>query len=420
MKKICIVTTRHISYNPRVLKEADAFFSRGYMVTVVTVNNHQQQSLFDIELMQTRRWHLKTVSYRKEVLHEKRRWFFFSLKQKFFAFLSNFTYRMGIAERASLKGYDALKKLAVSQKADIYIAHHAEALAIAYAAAKKHNASFGFDAEDFHSGMNESAMPSKEEAIISYLEEKYLPHCRYITAASKGIGEAYARKYTLSIPDTILNVFPKQIVASRIPNTPVRFYWYSQVIGPNRSLETLVEAAGKINYPFEIHLRGSFHSEEYKKALKSLIEEAGLSEKFFFHQPILAEDIISEAANYDVGLALESDISMNRNICVTNKTFSYLMSGLAIVGTDTYGQKDIFQQFSDAVCLCRQNDATDLSRAMSFFLENPEKLQLAKTRARGAAEESFNWEAESEKLIAGLEKTLNYKSRTKSFVEEER
>ena len=71
VKKICIVTTRHISYNPRVLKEADAFFSRGYEVSVVTVNNHHDQRRFDKELMQTRAWNLVTVNFRKEVSSEK-------------------------------------------------------------------------------------------------------------------------------------------------------------------------------------------------------------------------------------------------------------------------------------------------------------------------------------------------------------
>ncbi|HUC79660.1 MAG TPA: hypothetical protein VMR70_02045 [Flavisolibacter sp.] len=419
MKKICIVTTHHISYNPRVLKEADAFHNRGYQVTVVTVNNHQQQAQFDALLMQTRSWQLKTVNYRKEIAAEKKRWLLFSVTQKMYAMLSRFTFGMGIAERTLLKGYDSLKKLAVNENADIYIAHHAEALPLAYAAAKLNKAKFCFDAEDFHSEMNEGKEPSKDEALISYVETKYLPHCTYITAASKGIGEAYARKYKLPLPQTILNVFPREAVSSPKKSGVVRFYWYSQVIGPNRSLETLVEAAAQIQHPFEVHLRGSFHSASYESTLKALIGQAGLTEKFFFHPPILAEKIIADAAHYDIGLALESDISVNRNICVTNKIFSYLMSGLAIVGTDTYGQKDIFQEFPEAVSLCLQNDANDLARAMSWFLENREKLWLAKEKAKNVAQESFNWERESAKLIAGIERILNTKAPVNLIVAQE-
>lgn len=415
MKKICIVTTHHISYNPRVLKEADALHGRGYTVSVVTVNNHCDQNRFDKELMQTRKWRLVTVDFRKDVPAERRYWLFLSLQQKLFTVLSGFTFRFGIAERAAQRGFNALKKLAVGQKADFYIAHHAEALAIASQAADANGVGFGFDAEDFHTGMNESSQPSKSEALIAYLEKKYLPWCKHFTAASKGIGEAYARKYGVPFNTTILNVFPKENIRVKGVHQPVRFYWYSQVIGPNRSLETLLEAAARIQAPFELHLRGSFHSAEYRAELESLSTRLNLRERLFFHPPILAENIIKDAAQFDIGLALESDISFNRNICVTNKIFSYLMSGLAIVGTDTNGQKDIFDQFSDAVCICRKNDAGDLARAMQHFLSHPELLAAAKQAARKAAEERFNWETEAKVLLDDFERNLNATPRRKSL-----
>ena len=402
--KICIVTTRHISYNPRVLKEADALHSHGYNVTVVTVNNNSQQHHFDKELMQDRKWTLRTVSFRKEVKEERPYWRWLSVQQKIYSGLAKFSFRFNIAERAALKGYSALAKLAAQQRADFYIAHHAEALGVTAAAAKAAGVSFGFDAEDFHTGMNESGEVGAEEAMLTYLEAKYLPRCQYITTASKGIGEAYEKKYRLKKTTTVLNVFPKELAIRNEVNSPVRFYWYSQVIGPNRSLETLLEAASQITAPFELHLRGAYHNDAYKKQLQNLINTKGLTGKVFIHPPILAELIISDAATFDIGLALETDVSVNRDICVTNKIFSYLMAGLAIVGTNTYGQKDIFAHFPAAVHSCAQNDADSMAAAMLFFIQNPQKLSAAKTAARNAAEKQFNWETESQKLIQVIEK----------------
>lgn len=415
VNKICIVTTRHISYNPRVLKEADAFFNNGYAVSVVTVNNHQHQHQFDAELMKTRGWKLHTVNFRREVSQEKLTWLYLSFRQKLYSRLAKFTLRFGIAERAVCRGFDELLKLAVKEKADFYLVHHPEALGIGYAAAQRHNAKFGFDAEDFHTGMNESTTNSKDENILSYIENRYLPHTSYLTAASKGIGESYAAKYNIAPGAVILNVFPKEVPVPSAARGPVRFYWYSQAIGPNRSLEILLQAAAKINGPFEIHLRGSFHNDEYKNLLAGLVKELGLGGKVFFHDPILANDIIKDAVQYDVGLALESDVSVNRNICVTNKIFSYLMSGLAIIGTDTYGQKDIFTHFSDAVFLCRQNNADDLAKAMLFYIQQPDKLAVAKLAARQAADTRFNWECEIEILMDNFEHSLTIKN--KSYTE---
>jgi glycosyltransferase involved in cell wall biosynthesis len=412
VKHICIVTTRHISYNPRVLKEADAFQEAGYKVTVVTVNYQLQPALFDKELMSSRNWTLKTVNFRKEVPSEKMVWFRLSLQQKISALLSKFLIRDGIVSRALNKAYDPLLKMARQTKADLYIVHHPEALRIGWQAAVKYNAKFAFDAEDFHTGMNKSPLsPPDEERQVEYLEKKYLPLCDYITAASAGIARAYASKYDLELPAVVLNVFPKV----KLPNVQrrsdvVKFYWFSQVIGPNRNIEYLFQAASVIPLPFEIHLRGDFHNEEYKKALEGLVGELKLHAKVFFHQPILSEQIIPDASSYDVGLALELKDFMNSNLCVSNKTFAYLMAGLAVIGNDTEGQKEIFTHFPDASSLCCLDDVSTLTEAMLKYIENPALLERAKKSARSVALNQFNWERESSKVLHLSDKVLSGKT----------
>src|SRR5580658_2482327 len=356
MAKICIVTTRHISYNPRVLKEADALSAAGHAVTVVTISNSVRQAAFDEELMLRRKWVLRTVNFRKELKAERGYWFYLSLKQRLFLFLSAMGFGGGVAERAAEKAFDPLLALAIAEKAELYIAHHAEALGVGNRAARRHHVRFGFDAEDFHTGMNESGTVSAQDKLVEYLERKHLPRAVYITAASRGIGDAYRKKYGVPQPETILNVFPFEELPATVPGDPVRFYWYSQVIGPNRGIELLLEAASRISLPFEIHLRGSLNSSEYRDQLKAKYEATGVWAKVYLHEPILAELLITDANQFDVGLALESDISVNRNICVTNKVFSYLMSRLLIIGTDTQGQKEIFAQFPLASRICRMKD----------------------------------------------------------------
>ena len=404
MKKICIVTTRHISYNPRVLKEADTLHSLGYRVTVVTINNHATQSGFDDELMRSRQWTLKTVNFRKTVPSEKRRWFRLSLRQRFYHLLSHITLRFGIAERTAEKAFDELAFFATNEHADFYIAHHAEALGAASIAAAANHTGFGFDAEDFHTGMED--MSPAYYSLITFLEQKYLPRCQYLTAAADGIAAAYADKYGVKTPVTILNVFPKEETQQKPAHSPVRFYWYSQVIGPKRGLEMLLEAAGLVPEPFELHLRGSWHSDNYKRDLEKLAAECGCAEKLFFHDPILAKDIIADAANYDVGLALELDVSVNKYLAVSNKLFSYLMSGLALIMTDTDGQKNIYARFPAAGRLCRMNDTESLAGAMRFFIEDAGRLMAAKKAAREAAETRFNWENESATLLENIKHCL--------------
>ena len=402
MRKICIITTRHISYNPRVLKEADTLSAYGYDVTVVTVNYHSGQRRFDEELMKTRSWRLRTVNFRRK--EERWRWLFFAIRQRIFLLVSRMTYRCGVAERAAERAFDGLVDLACREKADLYIVHHAEALGAGYKAARRNKAVLGFDAEDFHTGMNASSSPADD--IIYFLEKKYLLCCRHLTAASKLIAEAYKEQYGVSLPETILNVFPLVPLPVKEVHDPVRFYWYSQVIGPNRGIEMLLEAAGMIKLPFEIHLRGTMYSAAYRDTLNDMCGRAGIGGQVFFHEPLLAAELIPEGNNYDIGLALETGFSKNNNLAAANKIFSYLMSRLAVIGTDTEGQKEIFSHFPEAVLVCRMNDAKDLARAMTIYIEDREKLMAAKKAAERAVCERFNWEMESKKLLRCIQYNL--------------
>ena len=410
MTKICIVTTRHISYNPRVLKEADALSAAGYEVAVVTVSNTESQAAFDEELMGRRSWRLRTVNFRKERTGERWYWLYLSLKQRVFLGLSRISYGGGIAERAAEKAYDALMSLAIAEKADLYIAHHAETLGVAFRAARRNTARFGFDAEDFHTGMNGTGKVSAQDRLVEYLERKHLPRVNYMTAASKGIGDAYRKKYGVRRPEIILNVFPYEELPAGKPGDEVRFYWYSQVIGPNRGIELLLEAASRISLPFEIHLRGSLYSEEYRDRLKAKYSSIGLWDRVYLHEPILVDRLIEDANRFDVGLALESDISVNRNICVTNKVFSYLMSRLLIIGTDTEGQKEMFAHFPRASRLCRMKDADELTAAMEYFIIHKDQLLEGKKAADAAVRQTYSWELESQKLVGYIEEALCQRS----------
>ena len=192
--RVCIVTTQHVSYNPRVVKEADALTEAGHEVIVVGVTNNDLQHGFDLELMSSRPWRLATVDYRRGGPKRSLRWFWTGCRKEFFERVaSRLTLAAGVAERAHGREYPELRRLACSHRADLYIAHHAQALGAAFHAAKCWGARFAFDAEDFHSGEYRSGEHPHRVAIVEYLERKYLPRCNYVTAGSDQIAGALRR-----------------------------------------------------------------------------------------------------------------------------------------------------------------------------------------------------------------------------------
>lgn len=424
---VCIVTSKHVSYNPRVVKEADALTAAGHAVTVVTVCNNREQALLDQALMRSRQWRLLTVNYRRTGVKERLLWLSSALRQRLFRGLDTLTHRCGIAERAQGREFPELQRLACAVRADLYLAHHVEALGAAWAAARRHGARLAFDAEDFHSGMYTAAPTldtvagglektvssllaaaarqpkSNEQQRVEYLEQKYLPRCAYVTAASDGIALAYALKYRLPRPATILNVFPLEDLdtpspVARQPAQAVRLYWYSQVIGPGRGLEEAVRALPLLTAPCELHLRGTPQTECVAR-LKGLAEELGVGRRLFLHPPCPPDELVREAARHDIGLALENAVELNRLICVTNKIFTYLNAGLAVAATDTPGQAGIMAQVPEAGVVCRMNDARSLAGAINALTAHPERLSAARQAARRAAEVRYNWGVEGRKVV---------------------
>lgn len=409
---ICIVTTRHISYNPRVLKEADALSEAGHSVTVIAINNHSAYHKEDLRLMASRKWNLLTVNYRRQGLQESLRWFWTGVRKKIYEQGSRLLgLQCGIAERAHGREYPELFRLAYRQPADLYIAHHPESLGAAFHAAKKHGAKFAFDAEDFHSGELPDGVHSAQVRRIECLESKYLPKCDYVTAASQCIAEALAEKYRISRPETIENVFPLNSFGSQKDTKErkidsISLYWYSQVIGPGRGLEETLLALNKLHWPCELHLRGTLMP-GFGEKLQSMVQnDRSINSRLFFHAPEPPDDLVDLAAEHDIGLALETGENLNRMLCVTNKLFVYMLAGLGIIASDTPGQMRIMQQVPDAGVVCRMRGVDSLAAAIGELISNPDRLEKAKKASREAAERRFNWDMEKGKLVRIVEAVI--------------
>jgi glycosyltransferase involved in cell wall biosynthesis len=409
---ICIITTHHASYNPRVVKEADALSEAGYEVTVVAVRNNQQQYAFDRQLMATRLWKLLTVNYRPTIGPEGLRWALTGLRQGVLLNLfSRFSPDRGFAEAAHERVHAELTRLALRCPADLYIAHHVQALGAAFAAASHYRARLAFDAEDFHSGELQAEMTSAAKRRIELLEARYLPLCDYVTAGSEDIALAMTRKYGIPAPTTILNVFPLEPITGQKGNCgtegggPVSLYWYSQVIGPGRGLEEAVLGASTIGSPLQVHLRGDVLP-GFDHVLKTIASRSGGACSLHFHRPISPEHLAQDASGHDIGLALETGDCENRLLCLTNKLFVYMLAGLALIATDTPGQRRIMELVPDTGFLCRMRDPVSFATALKEFLDNPARLRSAQRASHFAAERIYNWNIEKQKLVETVEACL--------------
>jgi glycosyltransferase involved in cell wall biosynthesis len=411
-KKICLVTTAHLSYNPRLLKEADALDAAGYAVRVVALNVEAAKAAFDERLMRSRAWRLERLNARRD--EGSGRWLLAAVRQRIWQVLFR---RTGLGlERAYSRYHSELCRLAAREPADLFIAHNLPALPAAAFAANRWTARLGFDAEDFHRGEVPANDPGQAlwRRLTVAVEEKYLPRCDHLTAASDGIAEAYARTLGVRRPVTVLNVFPLSERNGRLPlqelslerrRGVVSLYWYSQVIGADRGLDDALRALATLRSDVHLHLRGDWAAGSEAR-FRERIRQLGIGGRVHILAPVPPEELVERAAQHDVGLALEMGHTENRRVAVTNKLLLYFLAGLAVVASDVPAQRAILESAPGAGFLYPPGDADQLAFGLQKWLNDPHSLEAAKKRSRQHGETRFCWERERVKLIEAVGRVL--------------
>ncbi|MGN8071253.1 glycosyltransferase [Mucilaginibacter sp. 22184] len=330
-------------------------------------------------------------------VHEKLSYYQTRLRQKTSLHLFNYTKTLDIPENAISRTHAEALSVARSIKTDLYIAHNLGALPAAVLAAKYNGAKVGYDAEDMHSGQFKTR-EEKGYLLNKFIEEKYFPQTDYFTAASPLIAQYYKQTYPYLDPVVINNVFPRTDLPAR-PNTdatlPLKLFWFSQTVGPERGIENIIEAMALTAQPTELHLLGNC-SDNDKIMITELAKYNRLDTgRIHFHQPIAPDELFKFTAQFDIGMATETAPNLNRDICLTNKIFTYIQAGLAIIASDTQAQRLFMEQYPSTGCLYQKNDAASLANCLLGYAENPESLTETKKMNYQLGQTELNWENES-------------------------
>lgn len=411
--RICLVTTGQPSTNPRLVKEADALVEAGHDVHVVGAHWADWADDSDLELLQSRRWQITMVDWRRE----RAPFLFYRSRIRHWA-----TRRTGTFARLPAAAFSAalsrvgpeLAREARRQSVSLFIGHNLGALPAAAIAAARQRVPVAFDAEDFHSGQFDRD-DDAAAVLTRRVERHYLPRCAYVTAASPGIAEAYSALCGIRLPTTILNVFPLRDRPGRLrvlrEQAPRRLYWFSQTIGPDRGLEDAVRAMSMLRpYPLELHLRGAWQP-GFESRLRALAAEGGIAqERIVSHAPASPEEMVRLASEHDIGLALEPGFTANNDIAISNKLFTYVLAGVAVLGTTTRGQARMTDRLGAAAAWCAPGDAASLAAALEPWLADGALLDRARSTAWDLGNE-LNWDTEKQKFLAVVERTLEQSRR---------
>jgi hypothetical protein len=284
-------------------------------------------------------------------------------------------------------------------KPDLYYGGTTGALAAVAAVARQRGVPFGLDLEDYHLAEEEkSSSADLSHALSERIHQLIFPSAAFLTAGSEGIARAYHHKLGVK-PVAIHNTFPLPERTPDLEPSPgdgLLVYWFSQTIGEGRGLEVAIRALGMADIPAELRLRGRLAA-GYGDLLNGLARNTAPRLRISFSDPASPDEMQACARGHDVGLAMELPLVYNRQICVSNKGFTYMLGGLAIVFTNTEGQRPFAEDLGPGALLVEPDDVEGLARGLRHWAENKEALARAKRASWEAAKRRWHWEHPEER-----------------------
>ena len=393
-KCICVITSGHLAGTPRMLKAADALYEAGYAVRVVCAEHVDWGIEAGIQLRAKRPWRCDVVHW-----HPRTGWHTYwksRLRHKALRLLarSNACRRLSLRLLASAACRVApeLIRAATREPADLIYAGTAGGLTVGAIAAHCLGALYALDLEDFHSGeQGDGPTAQGARSVMEAVEAEVLPRAEFLTAGSPPIADAYAEKYGIR-PMPVNNTF----ALPRVPppfdgavGRPLRLFWFSQTIGPGRGLEDAVRAACQLGRRVQLGMLGK--KTEFSSSLARMaLGTPNLQVDFLPH--CAPDEVVNQCRGWDVGLALEKNTPLNRDLCLTNKIFTYPLAGLAIAATDTTAQRQIIPEFGEGAYLYPPGNSTALAAGLKRWADDPAALVRAKRASWEAAKRRWNWE----------------------------
>ena len=394
MPRLCLLTPGHLATCPRLVKAADSLAEAGYDVRTVSGNLTAWGAAADRDLLRRRpgKWRAEILDCARATALGRSAWTALVQRGARAAVGGHAPDRFPLAlvARASLRAYRQLMRLAAREPADLF---YIGGGAIALAALSAQGLRVALDLEDFHSRQSADPAGCRHDRLCGQLERHWLPRLCFRTAGSAAIADAYTRLYrlpTLAIHNTFpLPAQPPRIAALR-RGEPLKLYWFSQTIGPDRGLQALLPAFREAAIPLELHLRG-WCPEAFRQSFGALAADVP-NLKLHWHPPAFPDEMVALASAYHIGLDPDPPALPRGLLPLTNKALTYPLAGLAMVVAMSPGRAALIRDLAAGALIFRAEAPGELAAGLRAWGENPESLARARQASWQAACQRWHWE----------------------------
>ena len=145
---------------------------------------------------------------------------------------------------------------------------------------------------------------------------------------------------------------------------------------------------------------------------KELVEFAralGIGDRISVVPMAPPQEMATLAARYDIGLSLETDVSANRRVCLTNKIFTYLLAGVPVLLSDTPAQRALAAELGAAARVVSLADPDGMAAMLDRLADSPFEKSQASTEAWRLGRERYNWDFEKSALLKSVARAFETK-----------
>jgi hypothetical protein len=163
----------------------------------------------------------------------------------------------------------------------------------------------------------------------------------------------------------------------------------------------VVEILGRMRTPAELHLRG-FPAPGYAARLRGLAARAGLARPIRFLPAGAPTEMVRLAAGADLGLSTELAMPPNRNLCLTNKVFVYLLAGIPQLLSNTAAQAKLAPDLGAAAMLADLAWPDEAAQRLDQFFADPARVSAARAAAWDLAARRYCWDVEKSQFLESV------------------
>lgn len=401
-RRVLILMQGNISLVPRARKAIETIILTGWDVDIVMINRHPKWRNLDYPILRALKAHFTYLSIRKDDGFFD--WIISSIIAKATILLARFSHNIKLNAYASSKVnliYDLFKnRYLIGRKYD-FVWGFNSILFPSFHIAKKLNVPFAFDMEDYHP-LENIYHANKEEEIKrrKRLLVDLLPKAAFVTYASPMIKAKSDELLSVNgvstkCSEVINNTFnASDFKFAPCSDAKVQFVWFSQTISYERGLEQILPALNR--FAAEIHLTiiGNLDPKFYDDILKPY-------DKIITIKPAMAQsELHIELGRYDIGLAIEQTDLLkdngNKELCLSNKIFSYLLAGLYIFATNTPAQSVFIESHLGSGTVSGQS-TDEMLPVIKKIIDSIDSIRQEKS-VRFENARKYGWEAEQNKL----------------------